>query len=131
MAGGLEIIPNPDPNGDPCYGLESDELADWIFAFGDGYFTKYHAYSTLRVNPDWWDKCTYIQDLGNMVVEMDFGVIDYESDSIPEWYPEHWVWKYWENAPHYKFGGKSAVFYDNYEELKRHTSGSVVYCGVC
>ncbi|KAK2766756.1 hypothetical protein FQN54_006070 [Arachnomyces sp. PD_36] len=117
----FELLPNPDAKGDPCYGLESGELSDWVRDLGVAYFSKYDSVTpTLRVNSDWWDNCTYSQDLQTYKLER--GAINYESDKIPESHNEYWFYKYWEYAPHYEFGGRAALYIWDYEQLKALTS---------
>ncbi|KAK2756818.1 hypothetical protein FQN54_005264 [Arachnomyces sp. PD_36] len=122
LPGVLEILPNPNPDEDSCYGFESDELADYLRVWTTAYFDKYHRYSTLRVNTEWWDNCTYEQDLTYVASVTEFNVIDHVNTTIPEYYPYPWVWAYWQNAEHYEFGGKSAVSSDDYKTLKKHTN---------
>lgn len=94
--------------------------------FGETYWNKYRAHPTLRVNGEWWDKCTYPEDLTGIPTAMYLAAINYHNSTLPDDYIEPWYWLYWEKDEHYEFGGKSAVFYYTYEELKEYTTGAVV-----
>jgi hypothetical protein len=54
---------------------------------------------------------------------MTFDVIDYVNTTLPDYYPEPFVWYFWQYADTYEFGGKAAIFYSTLDDLKYMTHG--------